>query len=82
MFDMNSIGYATNSIKRPVKVLKLDTFCKENNIDRVSFLKMDIEGNKYNALLGAEGLLSENRIDFIQFSLAMPHVPRAFFLKI
>lgn len=75
LFDMNNIGYTTNSIKRHVKVLKLDTFCKENNIDRVSFLKMDIEGNEYKALLGAEGLLSENRIDFIQFEFG--HAARA-----
>jgi FkbM family methyltransferase len=75
LFDMNNIGYMTNSAKRSVKVLKLDTFCSENKIRKISFLKMDIEGNEFNALRGAETLLSENRIDFIQFEFG--HAARA-----
>lgn len=75
LFNMNNIGYMTNSTKRTVKVSKLDTFCSENNIEKISFLKMDIEGNEFNALRGAESLLSENRIDFIQFEFG--HAARA-----
>ena len=75
LFDMNNIGYATNSTKRTVKVLTLDSFCEENSIERIQFLKMDIEGSEFNALRGADRLLSQNRIDFIQFEFG--HAARA-----
>lgn len=39
------------------KVTTLDEFVAENNIDRVNFIKIDVEGNEKNVLLGGINLL-------------------------
>lgn len=45
-----------------VPMIALDIFCKERSIDRIDFLKIDIEGAEYDALLGADHLFSSGRI--------------------
>lgn len=54
------------SREEQVELVTLDYYCQSHGIDRIDFLKMDIEGNEYNALLGAENLLKENKIGVIQ----------------
>jgi FkbM family methyltransferase len=52
---------------RPVEVttVRLDTFCKEQGIDHVDLLKLDIEGAEPLALRGAKELLATSAIDVI-----------------
>lgn len=50
-----------------VQVVTLDSYCGEAGLDFIHLLKMDIEGNEYNALLGARNLLASGRIGLIQF---------------
>ncbi|MBK8338698.1 MAG: FkbM family methyltransferase [Flavobacteriales bacterium] len=40
----------------------MDAFCAEQRIERIDFLKLDIEGSELPALKGAERLLREGRI--------------------
>jgi len=54
-----------------VHTKKLDDYCIENKIKEIDFLKLDIEGNELNALYGAENLLKNNKIKFIQFEYGM-----------
>lgn len=49
-----------------VKLSTLDDYCTANNIDRIDFLKMDVEGHELKVLQGAERMLAESRIDNIQ----------------
>ena len=44
-------------IKIPVKTL--DLFVKENSIEKIDVLRMDVEGYEYNILKGAEKILEE-----------------------
>lgn len=48
-----------------VQSITLDEFCKQNNIDHIDILKMDIQGGELNALKGAVKLLKENKIGMI-----------------
>ena len=48
-----------------VQTQSLDNFCKFNNIDRIDLLKLDTDGTEYEILLGAENLLSNNKIGII-----------------
>lgn len=54
------------SREEQVELVTLDYYCQNRGIDRIDFLKMDIEGNEYNALLGATDLLKKNKIGVIQ----------------
>lgn len=53
--------------KEDVSIRTIDSFCKENSIQKIDFLKLDIEGNEINALIGAKDMLASSSISFIQF---------------
>ncbi|MCS6967284.1 MAG: FkbM family methyltransferase [Cytophagales bacterium] len=50
-----------------VSLSTVDSYCKENNIEHIHFLKLDVEGHEIAVLKGAENMLSSKKIDFIQF---------------
>lgn len=45
----------------------LDSFCTENGIKHIHFLKIDVEGHELFVLEGGQTLLENGNIDFIQF---------------
>ena len=51
----------TGSEVQPTPVVTLDGFCAERGIDRVDFIRMDIEGAELMALNGARGILDRDR---------------------
>lgn len=54
-------------IKEEIELKTLDQFCTEQGIDRIHFLKMDVEGHEWYCLQGAAGMIGKGAIDFIQF---------------
>ena len=56
--------YLKNSID--VEQTTIDALLEDYDIKKIDFLKLDIEGCEYNALLGAEKTLSKGLIDYIQ----------------
>ncbi len=59
----------------------LDSFCEKNNIDRVSFLKIDTEGNELFVLRGATQYIQSGKIDMIQFEYGGTYVDSKTSLK-
>ena len=59
----------------------IDSFCKRQNIPRIHFLKIDVEGHELSVLKGATTLLEQGSIDVIQFEFgAGNHFSRTYFL--
>lgn len=54
---------------RPIKVISatLDGFCAGESIDRIDFLKIDVEGAELSVLKGAAGMLARGKILAIYF---------------
>lgn len=50
-----------------ISIRTIDDYCIEKNIERIHFLKLDIEGHEYKCLQGAKNMLQQKKIDFIQF---------------
>ena len=50
-----------------VSVSTIDRYCEERDIERVDFIKMDIEGYEMAAIRGAERMLRAGKIGVIQF---------------
>ncbi|MEH2420602.1 MAG: FkbM family methyltransferase [Nostoc sp.] len=53
-----------------VEAITLDYFCKKNNILKINYLKIDVEGAESDVLLGAIDLLKNKAISFIQFEIS------------
>lgn len=68
-FLNESGGSATNRLASPheansvkVQTDTIDAFCFRQNIDRIAFLKIDVEGFEPKVLQGAKRMLSEGRV--------------------
>jgi len=50
-----------------VRRMQGETFCRDGSIERVGFLKIDVEGHELAVLRGFDHMLAARRIDAIQF---------------
>lgn len=65
-----------NKNKVKVKVVSIDDFVADNNIKKVDFIKMDIEGAEFDALKGAVKTLKRDKPDLL---IAIYHKGEHFF---
>ncbi len=54
-------SYARKFRKRKIPTISIDELCEENNIKKVDFIKMDIEGAEMNALRGGGSIVKKHR---------------------
>jgi FkbM family methyltransferase len=71
---MHSVGLSSivnrpvfQQLGQPIKVLSttcktIDTYCEENKIDTIDFLKIDVEGAEKHVLMGAKRMLANHKI--------------------
>ena len=52
---------------KKIKLIRLDKYIEENNINKIDLLKIDIEGHELSALKGLGKYLNRNFIKMIQF---------------
>jgi FkbM family methyltransferase len=55
------------SYEEPIHLLALDQVAEQRGLDRIDFLKMDVEGNELKVLAGASRLLSTRAIRALSF---------------
>ena len=55
------------NISEEIKLSTIDKYCENNNISRIHILKLDIVGHELHALKGANEMINNKKIDFIQF---------------
>jgi FkbM family methyltransferase len=53
-----------------VDAVCLDDFCRAHAIDKIDYLKLDVEGAELRALQGAHDLLAQRRIGHVQFEVS------------
>jgi FkbM family methyltransferase len=51
--------------------IKLDTYCTDNNISHIDYIKIDVEGVEYMVLTGAMNLLRNNKISALQVEVGI-----------
>lgn len=50
-----------------VQVETIDNYCKENSIERINLLKVDVEGHELDVFFGAKEMFANNLIDIVTF---------------
>lgn len=50
-----------------IKMVTIDSFVNKNKIEKIDFLKIDVEGNELSVLNGARKMISDKKISIIQF---------------
>ncbi|WP_162417424.1 FkbM family methyltransferase [Cyclobacterium roseum] len=61
--DISKLTMTKGIVK--VETLTIDKFCKTHHLDKIDFLKIDVQGNTYQVLQGAKELLKNNKIKVI-----------------
>jgi FkbM family methyltransferase len=56
-----------------VNMARVDSFCRDNKIERIHLLKTDCEGYDLQVLNGAENMLSANRVDCVYCEVDFGH---------
>jgi len=62
-----------------VECESIDSFCRGQGIDRINFLKVDVEGFEKKVFEGATHFLADRRIDFISFEISQDPLKGAHF---
>ncbi len=75
LFNMSDIGYKDGVECIDVETTTLDALSRKLSINNIYFLKIDVEGNELSVLKGAQSLLEQGNISFIQFEFG--HAARA-----
>jgi FkbM family methyltransferase len=68
-------------IQEEIEVKTLDFYCSSQSVEHIHFLKLDVEGHELNVLLGAEHMLANGAIDFIQFEFGGCNIDSRTFLQ-
>mgnify|MGYP001953003706 CR=1 FL=1 len=58
----------------PVFATTLDLYCNKAGVERIQFLKIDVEGGEFDVLKGASQLLANGNIDVMQFEYGGTYV--------
>ncbi|HAQ19842.1 MAG TPA: hypothetical protein DCR40_11500 [Prolixibacteraceae bacterium] len=66
IYDIQGLNYKSKQ-KLEIELVCGDDFMEQNDIDSIDFLKLDIEGAEYDALIGFENSIRNGKIKAIQF---------------
>lgn len=64
-----------------IGIQTLDNYVKENDIEKIDFLKIDVEGNELNVLKGALNTINKKIIKYIQIEFGGTHVDSRVFFR-
>ncbi len=66
LYDIQGLPYESSG-KQIIELVSGDDFMKDNKINEIDFLKIDIEGAEFDAILGFEKNITKGTIKAIQF---------------
>ncbi len=64
-----------------VKIRTLDSYCKENDIRKIGFLKIDVEGNEFAVIEGGKDSFKREAVSVVQFEYGGTYIDSRILLK-
>lgn len=64
-----------------IEIRTLDSYVEENDVERIDFLKIDVEGNEFNVLTGALATIERGIIKNIQIEFGGTCIDSRIFLR-
>lgn len=74
-------GLKTPAETEMVKLDTLETYCAEWRIEKIDFLKVDVEGHELEVFKGGRSLFAEDRVRMVQFEYGGCNIDSKVFLK-
>ncbi|MEW5929645.1 MAG: FkbM family methyltransferase [Gemmatimonadota bacterium] len=65
----------------PARVVAGDEYVRESGVERIDYLKMDVEGAEHLVLRGLEGTFREGRVSAVQFEYGTVNILTRFLLR-
>jgi FkbM family methyltransferase len=65
--ELSKLGLGTIKKIEDISLITLEQYCKQNNIDHIDFLKIDVEGHEMETLNGGRLLFEQKKINIVQF---------------
>lgn len=66
MTEVNAVEYVDNSHSTQAQMMPLDMYCERHNINKIDFIKIDVEGLEVDVLRGAQKTIRRVRPKYIQ----------------
>ncbi|MFY0652179.1 MAG: FkbM family methyltransferase [Cyclobacteriaceae bacterium] len=76
--DHTAIGFDKTET---IKVSTIDLYSEQNNIEKIEFLKVDVEGHELEVFKGAVSMIESKSIDFIQFEFGGTNIDSRTYFK-
>lgn len=67
--------------KEVIDVRRIEDYCKEEGIEKIDFLKVDVEGAEYDVLEGCGEMLKNGAIRFVQFEFGPNNMVSKTYMK-
>jgi FkbM family methyltransferase len=67
LYARRGIGWHEVVKTEQIEIRTVDRYCDEHSIQKIDFMKVDVEGHDFSVLKGAEQMLSSHKISMIQF---------------
>ena len=82
IYDMKMVNKSfINTFKEKITLTTIDKFCIEKNIQKIDYLKLDIEGHELFALKGASQMIVQKKIKHIQFEFSECNIASRTYFK-
>ena len=78
---LTGFPHALDSVSVPGRVMRGDDYLAQHRIERVDFLKIDVEGAEEQVLRGFDGALSARRVQVVQFEYGKASIVTKFLLR-
>ena len=78
---MNTIGYKFRNKRIEITLNTIDHYCKDNNIESIDFIKIDVEGYELSVLKGGMDFFSKGGVKMVQFEYGNASIAARIFLK-